>query len=112
MKAIAREWQLVLPLGLFFAVFVFAPLALLGAVSFYNDSAITTPGVAQYVKFLTDRFNMAVRKFLKHVGVTSQREIENVVREGKVEGDVLKVRMTMIDGEPVYQAGGPSTARP
>ena len=60
MKAIAREWQLVLPLGLFFAVFVFAPLALLGAVSFYNDSAITTPGVAQYVKFLTDRFNMAV----------------------------------------------------
>jgi putative spermidine/putrescine transport system permease protein len=60
MKALAREWQLVLPLGLFFAVFVFAPLALLGVVSFYNDSAITTPGVAQYVKFLTDRFNMAV----------------------------------------------------
>src|SRR5436190_5560259 len=60
MRAIAREWQLVLPLGLFFAVFVFAPLALLGAVSFYNDAAITTPGVAQYVKFLTDRFNMAV----------------------------------------------------
>jgi putative spermidine/putrescine transport system permease protein len=29
-------------------------------VSFYNDSGITTPGVAQYVKFLTDRFNMAV----------------------------------------------------
>ncbi|MFL5146079.1 MAG: DUF6494 family protein, partial [Microvirga sp.] len=42
-----------------------------------------------------DRFNMAVRKFLKQVGVTSQREIENVVRSGKVEGDVLKVRMTL-----------------
>lgn len=42
-----------------------------------------------------DRFNMSVRKFLKHVGVTSQREIENVVRSGKVEGDVLKVRMTL-----------------
>src|SRR5207247_3469222 len=60
MKALARESQLALPLALFFAVFVFAPLALLGVVSFYNDSAITTPGVAQYVKFLTDRFNMAV----------------------------------------------------
>ena len=55
-----REWQLVLPLTLFFAVFVFAPLALLGAVSFYNDATVTTPGVAQYAKFLTDGFNMAV----------------------------------------------------
>lgn len=42
-----------------------------------------------------DRFNMAVRKFLKQVGVTSQREIEKVVRGGEVEGDVLKVRMTL-----------------
>ena len=31
-------------------------------------------------------FNMAVREFLKEVGVTSQREIERVVREGKVKG--------------------------
>ena len=29
-----------------------------------------------------DRFNMAIRIFLKHVGVTSQREIENLVRSG------------------------------
>jgi hypothetical protein len=28
-----------------------------------------------------DAFNMAIRKFLKEVGVTSQREIERVVRE-------------------------------
>jgi 16S rRNA U516 pseudouridylate synthase RsuA-like enzyme len=42
-----------------------------------------------------DRFNMALRKFLKQVGVTSQREIEAVVREGKVAGDALKVRMTL-----------------
>jgi len=40
-------------------------------------------------------FNMAVRKFLKEVGVTSQREIERVVREGKVDGDKLKLRMTL-----------------
>ena len=42
-----------------------------------------------------DRFNMALRKFLKQVGVTSQREIENVVRQGRVEGNALKVRMTL-----------------
>ena len=29
-----------------------------------------------------DRFNIPIRKFLKEVGVTSQREIERVVREG------------------------------
>jgi metal-sulfur cluster biosynthetic enzyme len=42
-----------------------------------------------------DRFNMSVRKFLKQVGVTSQRVIEEAVRSGLVKGDVLKVRMTL-----------------
>jgi hypothetical protein len=42
-----------------------------------------------------DRFNIALRKFLKEVGVTSQREIERVVREGKVDGTELKLRMTL-----------------
>jgi len=42
-----------------------------------------------------DRFNMEVRKFLKEVGVTSQREIERVVRDGQVRGGVLKLRMTL-----------------
>ena len=28
-----------------------------------------------------DTFNMEIRKFLKKVGITSQREIENAVRE-------------------------------
>ena len=41
-----------------------------------------------------DRFNMAIRKFLKEVGVTSQREIEELVRSGKA-GDKLKLRMTL-----------------
>ncbi len=44
-------------------------------------------------------FNMAVRKFLKEVGVTSQREIERVVRDGKVEGDKLKLRMNFYGRE-------------
>ena len=42
-----------------------------------------------------DRFNMAVRRFLKVVGVTLQREIVRIVREGKVEGTKLKLRMTL-----------------
>jgi hypothetical protein len=42
-----------------------------------------------------DAFNMAVRKFLKEVGVTSQREIERIVRDHKVAGDRLKLRMTL-----------------
>jgi len=41
-----------------------------------------------------DRLNMAIRKFLKEVGVTSQREIEELVRAGKT-GDTLKLRMTL-----------------
>ncbi|HVL72569.1 MAG TPA: DUF6494 family protein [Beijerinckiaceae bacterium] len=42
-----------------------------------------------------DRLNMEIRKFLKQVGVTSQRAIEAAVRDGKVEGPVLRVRMTL-----------------
>ena len=42
-----------------------------------------------------DRFNMALRKFLKQVGVTSQQEIERVVRDGQVQGGSLKLRMRL-----------------
>jgi len=42
-----------------------------------------------------DRFNMAVRKFLKEVGVTSQREIERMVRERTLESGKLRLRMTL-----------------
>lgn len=47
-----------------------------------------------------DTFNMEVRKFLKKVGVTSQREIENAVREAvkvrSLAGDEkLKARVTL-----------------
>jgi len=47
-----------------------------------------------------DRLNMDIRKFLKVVGVTSQREIENAVRaaldKGKLsESAALKARVTL-----------------
>ena len=47
-----------------------------------------------------EKFNLSVRKFLKVVGVTSQREIELAVRKaiehGKLKGDgTLKATMTL-----------------
>jgi len=51
-----------------------------------------------------DTFNMSLRKFLKKVGVTSQREIEHAVEKalesGAIAGDAtLKARVVLsIDG--------------
>ncbi len=43
-----------------------------------------------------DKFNMSMRKFLKQVGVTSQQEIERLVREHGVGGkSKLKVKMVL-----------------
>lgn len=43
-----------------------------------------------------ERFNISLRKFLKQVGVTSQREIERIVREKQLAGQGrLKVRMEL-----------------
>ena len=36
-----------------------------------------------------ETFNMQVRKFLKKVGITSQREIDNAVREGIAKGALV-----------------------
>lgn len=43
-----------------------------------------------------ERFNISLRKFLKQVGVTSQREIERIVRDENLAGKGnLKVRMEL-----------------
>ena len=42
-----------------------------------------------------DRFNMELRKFLKEVGVTSQREVERVVRDGAFQDSRIRLRMTL-----------------
>ncbi len=42
-----------------------------------------------------DRFNMSLRKFLKQVGVTSQQQIERLVREKALKGTLnVKVVLT------------------
>jgi hypothetical protein len=50
-----------------------------------------------------DAFNMSIRKFLKHVGVHSQREIEAAVHKGLAAGKLkgnesLPVKMTLTLG--------------
>lgn len=51
-----------------------------------------------------DIFNMSIRKFLKKVGITAQREIEHAVHEalssGAVSGDAtLKAKVVLtVDG--------------
>jgi ribosomal protein L1 len=47
-----------------------------------------------------DNFNMEIRKFLKKVGVTSQREIEHAVykaiESGNIKGkETIKIKMTL-----------------
>ena len=42
-----------------------------------------------------DRFNQSLRKFLKQVGVTSQREIERIVRERGLQKGPLRVKMVL-----------------
>jgi hypothetical protein len=47
-----------------------------------------------------DKFNLTVRKFLKEVGVTSQREIEKTVRDAIADGrlngtETLEAKMTL-----------------
>jgi hypothetical protein len=42
-----------------------------------------------------DRFNLALRGFLKEVGVTSQREVEKLVREHLTREGVLRLRMVL-----------------
>ena len=47
-----------------------------------------------------DRLNLEIRKFLKQVGVTSQREIEKAVRDAAASGELagagaLDAKMTL-----------------
>lgn len=45
---------------------------------------------------MSEEFNMSMRKFLKQVGVTSQQEIERIVREADLGGkDKLAVKVTL-----------------
>jgi putative spermidine/putrescine transport system permease protein len=55
-----KSLSLALPLTLFFVLFVAIPLLLLAYVSIHADTAITQKSPQQYLKFLTDSYNLAV----------------------------------------------------
>jgi hypothetical protein len=61
-------------------------------------------GFARETNMNEDTFNMSLRKFLKKVGVTSQREIEKAVRaaldDGTLKGDET------LDAEVTIKVGG------
>ncbi|MDE0001308.1 MAG: ABC transporter permease [Rhodospirillaceae bacterium] len=55
------EWQLALPLAIFFGLFFAGPLVLLLSVSFYAETTMLTWGtVGQYVQALGDPLNLGV----------------------------------------------------
>lgn len=58
-----------------------------------------------------DAFNTSIRKFLKEVGVTSQREIEKAVREGLDKGtlkgsETLPVKVVLTMGSLRHEVDG------
>jgi hypothetical protein len=82
---------------------------------FYGNGPSRQVGRGQITEELMneDVFNMEVRKFLKKVGVTSQREIEQAVRaaieSGKLAGnETVKAKVVLsIDGLDIsYQIDG------
>jgi putative spermidine/putrescine transport system permease protein len=54
------EWRLASPLALTYAAFFVAPLLLLLAISFYDDTDLTRARGSQWVKFFTDPFYLSV----------------------------------------------------
>ncbi len=55
-----RGWLLAAPFALFFAAFVAAPLLLIALVSLHADPAMTRMGVQQYVRFVSDGYDLSV----------------------------------------------------
>jgi putative spermidine/putrescine transport system permease protein len=63
------DLKLALPLGLFFAAFFLAPLAILIFVSLHTDTSMTHMGLTQYAKFLLDPFSLGVLGHTLWIGV-------------------------------------------
>ncbi len=46
-----------------------------------------------------DKLNISVRKFLKNVGITSQRSIENAVRESVKAGKIHNSKTIIVEAK-------------
>jgi hypothetical protein len=60
-----------------------------------SKEAFAAPPRIQEDSMDQDKLNISLRKFLKQVGVTSQREIERIVRESGAQSGKLKVKMVL-----------------
>lgn len=54
------EWQLALPLGIFYLAFLAAPLAMLFLVSLFTDKSLSSFGIDQYVTFFSERLSYVI----------------------------------------------------
>jgi putative spermidine/putrescine transport system permease protein len=56
----SKEWRLALPLAAFFLLFFVAPLIVLAVVSLFAGPDTRTLSLAQYARFLGDRFSLGI----------------------------------------------------
>jgi len=54
------EWQLVLPLGLFYLLFLLAPIGVLAVVSLFKDRTLSELSLIQYATFFSERLNYVI----------------------------------------------------
>jgi putative spermidine/putrescine transport system permease protein len=54
------EWQLVLPLGVFYFFFLLAPMAILVLVSLFKDKSFGELSLVQYADFFSERLNIII----------------------------------------------------
>jgi putative spermidine/putrescine transport system permease protein len=54
------EWQLVLPLGLFYLLFLLAPIGVLALVSLFKDRTLGELSLIQYATFFSERLNYVI----------------------------------------------------
>jgi hypothetical protein len=70
---------------------------------FRGEPLHTSPEMLGEDDMNEDAFNMSVRKFLKKVGVTAQREIEQAVREAEASG---KLGVGALPAKATFTIGG------
>jgi putative spermidine/putrescine transport system permease protein len=68
---LAAEWQLALPLGVFYFAFLFAPLGVLFLISLFTDGALTRIGPDQYITFFSERLNYVILLATLRLGLLS-----------------------------------------
>src|SRR5271165_6195050 len=57
---LSAEWRLVLPLGLFYSLFLLAPIGIIAFVSLFTDRSLREFSLVQYTTFFTERLNYLI----------------------------------------------------